>query len=82
MAQKTFNLSISRVDGPIFSGKALSVSVPGVAGDMMILADHEPLVTPLRAGTVHYVTADGEAHTVETMGGTLETAHNHTTILL
>jgi F-type H+-transporting ATPase subunit epsilon len=82
MANKTFNLTISRVDEPVFAGEAISVAVPGVAGDMVILAEHEPLISPLKAGTVRYTTADGSEHTIETTGGTLEVAHNHATVLL
>lgn len=82
MASKTFNLTISRVDEPVFAGEALSVTVPGVSGEMVILAEHEPLISPLKAGTVRYTDATGEAHEVETIGGTLEVAHNHATVLL
>ncbi len=82
MANKTFNLTISRVDEPVFAGEAQSVTVPGVAGEMVILAEHEPLISPLKAGTVRYTDATGEAHEVATTGGTLEVAHNHATVLL
>jgi F-type H+-transporting ATPase subunit epsilon len=82
MANKTFNLTITRVDEPVFAGEAISFSVPGVAGAMEILAEHEPLISPLKAGTLRYTDAAGEAHELETTGGTLEVAHNHATILL
>ena len=82
MTQKTFQLTITRVDEPVYAGEAISVSVPGVAGDMVILAEHEPLISPLKAGTVRYSTADNVEHEVATTGGTLEVAHNHATILL
>jgi F-type H+-transporting ATPase subunit epsilon len=82
MSQKTFNLTISRVDEPVFAGEALSVTVPGVAGEMVVLAEHEPLISPLKAGMVRYTAADGTKHIIETSGGTLEVAHNHATVLL
>jgi len=79
---KTFSLTITKVDEPVFTGEAQSVAVPGVAGDMVILAEHEPLISPLRAGTLSYVDAEGNEHSLETTGGTLEVAHNRAIILL
>ena len=79
---KTFTLTISRVDEPVFTGEAVSVAVPGIAGDMVILDEHEPLISPLRSGSVRYTTPDGVEQSVATTGGTLEVAHNHATILL
>lgn len=78
----TFTLTISRVDEPVYAGEAVSVVVPGVAGQMVVLADHEPLITPLSAGTVRYTTEHGDTHEVATDGGTLEVAHNQATVLL
>jgi F-type H+-transporting ATPase subunit epsilon len=39
----------------LFSGEVDQVDLPGVEGDLGILADHAPLVTPLRPGilTIH-----------------------------
>lgn len=82
MSKTTFTLTIARVDEPVFAGEAIEVAVPGMAGDMVIMANHEPLISPLKAGVVRYKTADGVTKEVETDGGTLEVAHNEATILL
>jgi len=79
---KTFTLTIARVDQPVFVGSALSVAVPGLAGDMVILAEHEPLISPLKAGLVRYLPADGSEQQVEISSGTLEVARNQATILV
>lgn len=79
--QKTFTLRISRVDGPLFADEALSVTVPGVVGEMTILPNHSALISPLKAGTISVKTIDGvESFDIET--GTLEVSSNEVIILL
>lgn len=80
--QKLLKLTISRVDGPIFDGEVVAVSVPGELGDMQILAHHTSLISPLKKGTVTIHKADGkeESHLIES--GTLEISNNHATILI
>ncbi len=75
-------LTVTRVDGPIFDGEVVAVSVPGIQGDMQILAGHEPLISPLQKGTVTIHKADDtkESHLIEV--GTLEISNNHATVLI
>lgn len=82
MAQKTFKLTITRVDGPLFDGEAVSVTVPGAAGEMTLLAQHEPLISPLKTGTVEVTALDGQKSSYQVVSGTLEVANNHITILV
>ncbi len=78
---KNFKLIITRIDGPIFNGEATSVTLPGEAGEMTVLAGHEALITPLKAGTITLVSASGtETHTIES--GVVEIANNTVTVLL
>lgn len=79
---KTFKLTISNVGGALFSGEALSVSVPGVSGDMQILAEHEPFISPLRAGMVVVVKENGESEDFAIQSGTLEVSSNIVTIIV
>ena len=79
--QKLLNVTISRVDGAQFEGAAVSVHVPGVDGEMEILADHTALISPLRAGTITVKKTDGE-ETFEIESGTLEISNNHATVLI
>ncbi len=81
-SQRLLQLTISRVDGPLFDGPVVFVTVPGIAGEMTILADHTPLITPLRQGTISYRLEDGTEDKVLAEGGTLEISHNHATILI
>lgn len=80
--QKLLKLTIARVDGPLFDGEVVSVNLPGVEGDMTVLADHEALISPLRAGTITLQKTDGTNESHEIIAGTLEISDNHATILV
>ena len=78
---KQLSLTIARVDAPVFSGEVTSVTVPGIGDEMTILANHAPLISPLKSGIITYrVGETQEAITIE--GGTLEISNNHATILI
>ncbi len=79
---KYLKLTIARVDGSVFDGEVISVTVPGTEGEMTIMADHEPLVSALKAGTVTVRPAAGEATTYELENGTIEVRDNHATVLI
>ena len=79
---KLLNLTIAKVDEPIFSGEAVSVLVPGVMGQMEIMAGHTALISPLKAGVVTVKKSDGSRETHEIENGTLEVANNHATVLI
>ena len=80
--QKTSQLTIARVDAPVFSGAVVSVTVPGSEGEMTLLADHTPLMSALRAGTITVRKEDGTNEEFAATGGTLEVSQNQVTILL
>lgn len=80
---KTFHLTIARVGENLFDGEALSVSLPGADGAFEVLAGHEPLVSPLRAGEARVAAADGKRYHFEMPhGGIAEVSQNQATILL
>lgn len=83
MATDTYlQLTVSRVDGPIFQGEVISVTLPGIAGEMTILAHHTPLISPLKKGTITIVKVGGEKEVIEIESGTLEISQNNATILI
>lgn len=83
MAEKQLlRLTVTRVDGPIFDGDVVAVSVPGIQGDMQILAGHEPLISPLRKGTLTIHKPDGAQESHMIASGTLEISDNHATVLV
>lgn len=80
--QKLLLLTISRVDAPIFDGEVVSVTVPGIAGEMTILAQHSSLISPLKKGTITLRKQNGDQETFSIESGTLEISQNHATILV
>lgn len=78
---KKLRLVISKVDSQLFSGDAISVTVPGSEGVMTILAHHAPLISMLREGTIRVVTPDTEK-TFKIQKGVLEINSNKVTILV
>lgn len=79
---KLLNLTISRVDLPVFDGEVVSVTVPGTAGEMTLLANHAPIISPLKQGTILIKKESGEDESVSITSGTLELSDNHATILI
>lgn len=79
---KTFHLTIARVDGPLFDDVAISVTVPGIAGVMTVLAGHEPLISPLASGMITVTRADGSRESFDAEGGTMEVGAHGVSLLL
>ena len=79
---KLLHLTISKVDAPVFDGPVASVTVPGTEGEMTILADHEALISVLRAGIVTVRPEAGDVQTFDIEQGTIEISHNHATVLI
>jgi F-type H+-transporting ATPase subunit epsilon len=82
MATKFLKLTIARVDGTVFDGEVVSVTLPGTEGEMTIMADHEPLVSALKAGSVTVRPAAGETTSYTLQNGTVEVRDNHATVLI
>jgi F-type H+-transporting ATPase subunit epsilon len=80
--KKLLQLTIARVDEPVFVGPVQQVTVPGTEGEMTILPQHTSLVSALRAGVITLVDEAGVAQSYEVTGGTLEIHNNQATILL
>lgn len=78
-----FPLTIASVDTTHYAGEAVSVTCPGTAGELTVLAHHEPLITTLKKGEIVVRSKKGgdvERFLIE--HGILEVAHNRVTILL
>ncbi|HEY4517804.1 MAG TPA: hypothetical protein VJI74_02850 [Candidatus Paceibacterota bacterium] len=77
----TFPLTITTLSDVLFHGDAKSVTLPGVAGELTVLAKHVPLVTPLRQGTIVVRTESGEEN-FPVEKGILEVSREKVTVLL
>ena len=65
----------------MFSGEAVSVSVPGKLGSFTILNHHAPIVSVLEAGKVVVETAEGKEE-YDIKGGFIEQHDNKVTICI
>lgn len=77
----TFHLTLASVGKTQFDGQASSVTLPGEAGEFTILANHEPIVTTLKRGTVT-VRAEGGSSEYKIESGVLEYSGNRAVVLL
>lgn len=75
-------LTISKIDKVLWSGEALSVTVPGKAGEMTILAHHMPLITTLKAGIITVKEEGGTQEEFPVSSGFLQVEKTETVILV
>ena len=65
----------------IFSEAVELVEIPGIEGDIGILADHAPTISQLRAGVVEIVLSNAKRLRVFVSGGVVEVTNERCTIL-
>jgi len=75
-----FQLSISALDKKIFEGDAESLTLPGVDGELTILKNHIPLVTPLKNGQLRFKSGKKEEK-FSIKGGVLEVSPQKVIVL-
>ena len=81
--EKTFHLNVLTPEKTIYDGAAVSLTAPGEAGYLGILANHAPLVTTLVAGKVVFKDQTGQQTILESAGkGFLEIFKNEVNVFL
>lgn len=78
----TLYLTISSVGENLYDGPALSATLPGSAGQMTILPNHEPLITTLKGGTVTVAIPNAEEKTFTIESGVLEVSGTRAVVLV
>ena len=78
----TFHLIIASVGQTRFDGAAISATLPGEAGELTVLAHHEPIVTTLKPGRITVRETAGEPKRFDIEGGVLEMSANRAVVLL
>jgi F-type H+-transporting ATPase subunit epsilon len=74
---------IARVNETLFDGDAYSLRAPGEAGELTVLAEHMPLVTPLKEGIVYLRSIkDEKEQEFSVKTGVLEVHKEGVTVLL
>jgi F-type H+-transporting ATPase subunit epsilon len=81
MSQHQLHVHIASIAETFYSGEVDAVTVPGSAGEMTLMANHEPLITTLRSGTISIRTGT-EKKNINVMHGVLEVSGNTAHILL
>lgn len=74
-------LDILTPEGTMYSGKALSVKLPGVTGSFEILNHHAPIIAALDKGVVKYKTTEGETK-IAIEDGFVECLQNKVVVLI
>lgn len=77
---KGLQLNIVSPEKELFNGEVENVTLPGMIGSFTILPQHAPIVSSLKAGTLSYVTMDGEEHAQEINGGFIEMNDNNVSV--
>jgi F-type H+-transporting ATPase subunit epsilon len=68
-------------DRVVFDGEVRSVVIPGIEGDMTVMAGHQPLMTMLYPGIIFAIDAEGKARRAFIEGGFAEITNSYITIL-
>ena len=76
----TFRFKILTPSEQVLEGDVTSMVAPGEAGYLGVLANHAPLLTTLRAGTLRVRMVDGEKW-FRIGGGILRVARNNAVLL-
>lgn len=74
---------IAKVDEVLFDGEAVSLTVPGVDGQMTVMGGHMPLITTLKEGLIIIrESKDSIQKTFPIHSGVMEVRHDGATVLL
>jgi len=73
---------VLKIQESLFSGDAVSITAPGITGELQILSGHEPLITVLKAGSITVEDNEGEKHVFEIEHGYLEVTAEQATVML
>lgn len=79
---KGLQLNIVSQEKELFNGEVENVTLPGMIGSFTILPQHAPIVSSLKAGTLSYVTMEGEEHVQEINGGFIEMNDNNVSVCI
>ncbi|MBS1717476.1 MAG: ATP synthase F1 subunit epsilon [Armatimonadetes bacterium] len=76
-----FTLSIVAPDRLVAEVTAVSAVAPGVNGYFGVMANHEPMISAIRAGVMTYTETSSVTHAVVVGGGFVEVSGTRMTVL-
>jgi F-type H+-transporting ATPase subunit epsilon len=74
-------LDIITPDSNLFSGEVISITLPGIDGELGILNSHAPLITALKKGSIKVIKDGGKTESFNTNGGVVEVLNNKVIVL-
>lgn len=77
---KTFQIEVVTPERKVYSDEATMVIVKGIEGELGIMPDHVPFVTPLQIAPIT-IRKPGEDHVIAVNGGFIEVHKNQVVIL-
>ena len=75
-------LSLISHEKTVFQSDVISVTLPGLAGDLTVLDDHVPLITPLKKGKITIQDKNSKEFIFDIERGVLEVQPKETTVLV
>lgn len=82
MSEHLLNIDIVTPQRIIFSGKCVSVSLPGAKSPFQVLYNHAPIVSALELGAIKIVNEDNNEVLYATEGGFVEVLDNRVSIVV
>ena len=79
---KTFKLTVSSMDGEIFSGEAVSLSLRGADGDLAVLPGHAPFITSVVECECRICREDSKEMSVKCKSGLLSVSKDEAVLTL
>lgn len=81
--QKVLTVNIVTPSGIVYDHRATLLVVPAMAGQLGIMANHEPIITPLEIGEIRVKRTDDPARedAIAVNGGFMEVSHNVASIV-
>lgn len=77
----TFECRVVSASEELFSGEITLLVAASTTGELGIMANHTPLITLLKPGTMHIKNADGNEELIYISGGVLEVQPKVVTVL-
>lgn len=78
---RMLTLDVVSAQKSLYRGEVLRLSITGELGELGIMPGHAPLLSPLKPGSICYVTPDQASHWLYISGGILEVQPTQVTVL-
>lgn len=77
---KSFNLKVSTPNGVVFNSPVEQIVAESIDGELGILPDHMPLITPLTSAPLKYW-SEGDIKVIAVLGGMMEVSKEGVNII-